>query len=119
MKELAAFFIHMIKKESRLSKGEIEYLKRKGEKTESELFIARHGENQEKKSKYCVIISKKLAAKAVDRNKLRRQIYEAIRQNEIESSGKMIALIPKKVVLEKNYQEIEEDIIKILKNLNE
>ena len=107
----------MIAKNRRLTKEQVKYIQKKGDKFESKLFIIKHKDTQDP-AKYCIIISKKFAAKAVERNKLRRQIYEIIRKNEPESVSKNLILIPKKSVSTKTYQEIEDDINEIFKTIN-
>lgn len=108
----------MIAKSRRLTKGQIDYIQRKGEKFDSKLFIVKYSPSEEK-AKYCLIISKKFASKAVERNKLRRQIFEIIRNNEPPTLQKNIVLIPKKTVSDKTFQEVEAELIEVLKKLNE
>lgn len=101
----------MILKKYKVPRVDIPYILNKGDLSNSDLFIIRSRKNNENFSRFRVIISKKLEAKAVKRNKLRRQIYEAIRlniENSIENND--FILIPKKKVIEKKYQEILEDI---------
>ena len=101
----------MISKKYKVPRVDIPYILEKGQLTNSNLFIIRYKKNEEKFSRFRVIISKKLESKAVKRNKLRRQIYESIRlnlENNIENNDYI--LIPKKKIIEKNYQEISEDI---------
>lgn len=102
----------MIAKELRLKRNAINYLLKKGSSATSNLFILKYGENNEDFSRFCVIISKKLAVKAVLRNRVRRQIYEAIRTCEtLNQFGNYdIILIPKKKILDKDFSEIKEDI---------
>lgn len=102
----------MIAKTFRVPRQLIPYILKKGALYKSKLFIIRHIDNEEKFSRYRVIVSKKLHNKAVARNKLRRQIYEAIRTNTREevSNQQDFILIPKKAILEKKYSEIAEDL---------
>ena len=108
----------MISTKARVPRQSIPYILKKGNSYHSELFIIRHTKNDGHNSRYRVIISKKLLREAVDRNKLRRQVYEAIRKNDKESAkqGQDIILIPKKNILTRNYQQIEEDIKKNVLN---
>lgn len=101
----------MLKKTLKVPRQHIPFILKKGHENISLLFIARYHKNEEHFSRYRVIISKKLHPKAVNRNKLRRQVYEAIRNNIEQSSSALdIILIPKKNILNKDYQEIEQDI---------
>ena len=107
----------MIHKTKRLSKGEIEYLLKKGLEKKSKFFIARYQNNEDSSSKYCVIISRKISTKAVERNRLRRQIYESIRINEKEQDNikaRSLALIPKKQIQKSTFDEIRQDLLTLM-----
>jgi ribonuclease P protein component len=108
----------MIAQKHRVPKEFIPQLLKSGESYRSDLFIIRYKENEKQFNRYRVIISKKIDPKAVKRNKLRRQVYEAIRVNSVENiEGKDMILIPKKIIGSKSYAEIEKDISKnITKN---
>jgi len=110
----------MIAKKHRINREFIPYILKKGESKKSGLFIIRFTKNQEKSSRFRVIVSKKIHPKAVKRNYLRRQIYEAIRESskEITDNKKLdIIFIPKKTILKNNYQEIKKDIKEILQKV--
>jgi len=98
----------------RVPRHRIPYILKKGFQKKSKLFIIRHSENKESFSRYRTIVSKKIHKRAVDRNKLRRQIYEAIRTNidkdSIQEINYDIILIPKKNIITKKFQEIDQDI---------
>ncbi len=101
----------MILNKHKVPRVDIPYILKKGQLSNSDLFIIRCRENNENFSRFRVIISKKLEAKAVKRNKLRRQIYEAIRENlETKSINNDYILIPKKKIVKNIYQEIAKDI---------
>lgn len=110
----------MIAKKFRLSRNEIDYLLKKGDLKKTKLFLIKHSKKDENYSSYCVIISRKISNKAVTRNKLKRQIMEAIRilnKEGIEPKKSLnIALIPKKNILKATYQDIQDDIENFLKN---
>ena len=69
----------MISKKIKLKGEEIKYILEKGLEATSKLFIARYNKNNRNSGGFCVIISRKISNKAVDRNKARRKIFEAIR----------------------------------------
>lgn len=104
----------MIAKKYRTPRQSIDYILKKGESYDSKLFIVRFVKNNESFCRYRVIVSKKLYTKAVSRNHLRRQIYEAIRlstaTDQQKTSHSDIILIPKKRILSNNYQEITKDL---------
>lgn len=107
----------MIAKKYRIEREKISYILKKGKSYKSSLFIVRFKKNNKENPRFAVIISKKISAKAVIRNKLKRQIYEAIRNKlkttEIKENLDII-LIPKKTTKNYEYQEIEKDMESIL-----
>lgn len=109
----------MIAKNFRLKRNQIGYLLDKGEKSSSRLFIVKYIKNDNDFSKFCVIISRKMSAKAVGRNRLRRQIYEAIRTSGISKNrvNMDIALIPKKPIANRTFPEIKEDLILLMNRI--
>lgn len=107
----------MIAKNFRIPRERIAYILDKGEEKLSKLFILRFSKNSESFPRFRTVISKKIAAKAVKRNRLRRQIYEAIRigLKELKSKKALdIILIPKKKITESKYKDILSDIKNIL-----
>ncbi len=108
----------MISTKSRVPRQLIAYILKKGNSYKSPLFLVRYVKNDKHFSRYRAIISKKLLRGAVERNKLRRQIYEIIRTKDPgeTSNPQDIILIPKKNVLTRTFQQIEEDITKNIIN---
>lgn len=106
----------MIAKKYRIERNLINYILEKGELYTSKLLIIRYLKNNKKFLRFCVIISKKITPKAIIRNKLKRQIYEAIRTNInelIHPEPIDVIIIPKKKILEAKFEEIEENIKRI------
>jgi len=110
----------MIAKKYRLKRNEIDFALKKGFDLTTSKFIVKYTKNKENFSKYCAIISKKFYKKAVERNRLKRKILEAVRLlKEIEENNLNIVLIPKKSISEKtSLTEIKGDLSKIIKKLN-
>lgn len=109
----------MISTKSRVPRQLIAYILKKGNSYQSDLFIVRYTKNDKHFSRYRAIISKKLLRGAVDRNKLRRQIYEIIRTKDAEREEKHahdLILIPKKNILTRTFRQIEDDITKNIIN---
>ncbi len=106
----------MIAQEYRVPKVLIPYILKKGNEFISQLFIVRQKENRQPFSRYRVIISGKVSPKAVERNKLRRMSYEAIRilskeENLLtKSQNQDIILIAKKKIIDANFQALEKDL---------
>lgn len=102
----------MIAAKFRIPRANISYILKKGDQFISKLFIVKYIENKEDFSRYRVIVSRKIYPKAVKRNYLRRQIYEAIRLNQgfQGKKNKDLVLIPKKSIQKASYAKIAEDI---------
>lgn len=74
--------------------------------------------SQQANSRFGIIISAKISKKAVERNKIKRQIREIIRaRSDKIKSGYDIVIISLPDILSKNYQEIEESINRHFKRL--
>lgn len=69
----------MISKTQRISTSQIAWLIRKGAKLSNEFFSVKFQLNKKPNSRYSVVVSKKLLKLATDRNNLRRQLYEIVR----------------------------------------
>lgn len=109
----------MIPKKLRINKQDTEWVLKKGEQVTSDLFIVRFLSNQNNgdKPQFSIVTSTKLAKKAVDRNKLKRRIYEAIRMNMPEKLPLKIVIIPKKRTLNVEYEEIDKDVKNLFSKL--
>ncbi len=109
----------MIAKKYRIPREKIPYLLRKGQSMASRLFIIRYNRNEENFARFRTIVSKKIDPKAVKRNFLRRQIYEALRLNQQEELKPLdIILIPKKQIQRSSFDQIRADLREITTNLN-
>lgn len=103
----------MIAKKNRTPRQSIDYILKKGESYDSRLFIVRFIKNNEQFCRHRVVVSKKIYTKAVDRNHLRRQIYEAIRVSSASDTNKAhfdLIIIPKKKIQKSKYREISQDL---------
>lgn len=109
----------MISRKFRLKKADIEWVLKKGNQITVDLFIVKFlpatstivdalAPEPAAAPNFAVIVSAKISGKAVERNRLKRKIYEAIRQSalKIESLPFKIVLIPKKRALKSDYDEI-------------
>ncbi len=112
----------MIPRSSRLPKTRIGYLLKKGKKLTNEFLVVKYlpAGLHSGKSHFAVIISLKTEAKAVRRNRLRRQIYEIIRLNHGLFKGPIdLIFIVKPALTGKPYGKIEEILVTIIKKLSE
>jgi len=70
----------MLKSTQRLSTNRISWLLKKGFKFNNEYFSVKFHLNKESGNRYSIVVSKKIKALATDRNLIRRQIAEILRQ---------------------------------------
>jgi ribonuclease P protein component len=87
------------------------------QKLHSPLFTYLVASQQEplSQSRFAIVLSKKLAKKAVDRNKIRRNISESIKNSLSKLPQKKdIILIPKKELLDKDKLQISKDLENVL-----
>ena len=103
----------MIAKQFRVPRERINYILRKGQQHFSKLFIIRCAPNQAGFSRFRTIVSTKVHKSAVDRNKLRRQIYESLRleiTKKHSSAPLDTILIPKKAIKSATFEQIISDL---------
>lgn len=105
----------MIPKEKRLKRQDVEFILKKGSSITTPLLVVRFKEADE--ARFAVITSTKLAKKAVERNRIKRRITEAIRLKMPKDLRVSAILIPKKRIINVEYEEIEKDIEKLFKTL--
>ena len=63
------------------------------------------------------MVSKKVAKSAVERNKIRRRVYEAVRLNfdKIPKKTDYIFVVFKKEMIKMNFEELQEMILELVK----
>lgn len=84
------------------------------------LMVLRFRKSEKEENRFSVIITEKIAKKAVARNRLKRQIYEVIRLNQDKfptSTQFDILILPKKAIIGATFQDIEADLLPLLKKL--
>ena len=109
----------MLAKKFRLKSKEVSGILEKGITKKTKFFIVRLQSSEEESNKFGTVISRKFHKQAVKRNKVKRRIHEAIRNNleKLDNQTTVeIVLIPKKICLDKDYHEIKEDIIYTLEH---
>lgn len=108
------FKYNMLPKENRLTKKKaFDQLLKKGQAYFSQTLILKIIKNNLYISRFGFIISKKIAKKAVIRNKLKRRLREIIRKDISQLKGGYdIVIIAKKNsgVADKNYQLLKEEV---------
>ncbi|MBI5755282.1 ribonuclease P protein component [Candidatus Peregrinibacteria bacterium] len=111
----------MLPSQFRLKKtNNIEYILKRGKLFQSPIFLAKYVPNRTENHKFCVITSQKLEKSAVKRNRVRRQIYEALRLSLPKISPSHhddCIIIPKKSIFETDFQKISHEINFLLQYL--
>jgi ribonuclease P protein component len=70
----------MLSAKNRLNKREVERIFRKGANLSESFLYARFLENKAKRSRFAIIVSKKIHSGAVERNRLRRKTYAILQE---------------------------------------
>ncbi|MDP4008724.1 MAG: ribonuclease P protein component [Candidatus Peregrinibacteria bacterium] len=107
----------MLKRQLRLTKKDnILKIIKDGNRVAGKFFLCKFLENKLEHCRFAIIVSKKVEKKAVKRNKCRRRIYEAIRNNvnNIGSNKSYdIVILTNQSCLNASFSEIEQEIKKI------
>jgi ribonuclease P protein component len=100
----------MISRSQRISVEQFDSVMEKGKIIHSSLFLVRVLGGQSD-MRVAAVAPKKVAKIAVERNKIRRKIYEAVRKLKLESSSNFHILIFAKPTIMKSTQlEIDNDL---------
>lgn len=110
----------MIRRSFRLKATRITYLFKKGKKVENTYVTMKFLPAGEKSSssRFCIVVSAKIAPTAVKRNRLRRQLYEIIRLNK-ESLEKNfdIAIITKAPILNLDFASMRKILTELFSRI--
>lgn len=113
----------MLPKEYRLNKREVEVVFKNGKSIEDGFLILKFIKNKEKKPKkprFSVIVPVKVSKKVSKRNRIKRQIRESLRRriNLIKIKEIDGLIIAKPQIFGKTYKEIDENLDKVIKKIN-
>lgn len=98
--------------------GGLNYVYRKGKTTRFGTISLRYCPNPRRKySRIAVVVSKKVAKKAVDRNRIRRRLYEIIRLNipKIKNPHDIVFTVFDKQTINIEHSELESTVTELLK----
>lgn len=101
----------------KLKRKDFERIFREGKKISSPEFTIYWQKNQKILSRWAIIVSQKLSKKAVIRNKLKRQLREILRKEGKEIKGFDLIIIPRPLLLEKNFSDLQEILRENLKQI--
>lgn len=107
----------MLGKEHRLTKErDFKKVNASGRSFFSPLFKVKYRANNLDVSRFGIVTSAKLSKKAVVRNRIRRQTSEILRLNNKKIvAGQDVVVWVKPLALDKDYQELEEKLLGLLK----
>lgn len=107
----------MLKKENRLrGKNNFALMREKGRLIQSPLFglVILEGEDK----RFGIVVSKKISKIAVERNRIRRRIYEGVKKKwEIIPKNVWGLFLVKKEILEMDTMQIEKEVERLFKEI--
>lgn len=97
-------------------KGRIEYILRKGARRRAEHFAVRIMPNRTDHLRFCVVASKKVSTLAVQRNRARRRMYEAIRLTlpKLPQIGYDVCILVHRNILDAPFERVQAELITTL-----
>ncbi len=109
----------MLKKIHRLTKDkDFDNIFKNGRSSYNKILGIKAMANQQVNSRFGIVVSAKISKKAVERNKIKRQVREIIRARlDGIKSGYDIMIISLPDILGKSYQEIDESISRHFRKL--
>ena len=109
----------MLPRANRLAKeSDFRQIMSKGKTLQAKFFTIKYlDRGPELSSRIGIVTSKKIAKQAVRRNKARRRLREAIRQDIKNINGKDIVFLVRREILEAKYTEIVDDAKTALRKL--
>lgn len=111
----------MLSKSNRLQRSDYDLIFKKGRRLRGQSFslVILFAENKTEPTKIGVVVTKKVCKKAVDRNKLKRQIKNTIGRYILDSlpTGRKIVVMAYPVSQPRKYQEIKEELIDLFKKV--
>lgn len=106
----------MLRQENRLRrKRDVDNVFKKGKTIAGKLIFLKIIKNNLNNSRFGFVISTKISKKAVIRNKIKRQLREIIRKNLPNiKPGFDVLIIAKPEIIDKKYQDIKEEVERLL-----
>lgn len=109
----------MLPRRNRLCSEDFEKIIKEGNFFPARFFSLRILKNNLNYSRFGIVVGGKVTKKAVSRNKIRRRSYEIIRREwSTVPMGFDIVFFAKKSALEADFDELKEDVLRIIKTLN-
>lgn len=108
----------MLNKTQRLSTNQVAWLLKKGFKLSNDCFSIKFHLNKTLHSRYSVVVSKKISALATERNLLRRQLYEIIRNSPELSPPTDYIIIVREKVSKSSFSEKQNLLLDTIRQIN-
>lgn len=108
----------MLKQSGRLSRNQAGWLLKKGDKFSNEFFSIKFRLNKKPFCRYSVVVSKKLLKLATDRNLLRRQLYEILRQRPASPESFDFSILVRPAVLKLDFAAKQEKLLSTLNQIS-
>jgi len=96
--------------------GSLKYVYRHGQTVRGPLFALKTVDNPKRKSyRLAVVVSKKVNKSAVARNRIRRRLYEAARQMQIDKPADIVLTVYNETIQDEPWQNLNKQLKKQLK----
>ena len=99
-----------------MKKKDFDNIFKKGKAIPGKFIFLKALKNNLNNNQFGIIVSTKISKKAVIRNKIKRQLREIIKQTDIRP-GFDIVIVTKLEIINKNYQEIKNELEDLFKNI--
>lgn len=108
----------MLKKKLKISsKARVEQILKKGLKINWKFGQIRYLKNRCSFPRFCAIVSGKISRKAVERNFIRRRVYEAIQTGFLPKACYDIVVLVSRRIINAQWKEIKSNMIHCLQQL--
>ncbi len=98
---------------------EFEHVFRHGKAHHTKYFIFRVFRRPAERTRVAIVVSKKVSAKATERNRLRRRIREYIRRSESAIQGRDIIIQTKQGIAALTRKDLYQELERMLKNIGD
>ena len=117
--QFETLWLSMLKKTNRLLKNtDFARIMRRGRAVASGDFLLKYAKTDSSQSRFGFVISVKVSKKATERNLLKRQIREIIRNNiKIIAGGYNFVFVARKSALNLTFSELKEEIMRLLSKI--
>lgn len=111
----------MLSKQHKLrGKRAIDVLAKTGKRKASVFFIVKYKPNNQKTSRWVIVVSAKVHKSAVKRNRIKRQVREIVRQDIVPTLPSLdVLLVVKDAALGKEYSVLQDDLVGLFESIQQ